>query len=104
MIMLRGEGAPSWTSVGGCALMMLPREPPTIPFSTEALKANFLRLQNEWETVQSSHDRNAIYQYLATVFELVVWWAKEDRAVNVLVGRCACEGILRLETRSRSPL
>src|ERR1700680_1709815 len=55
------------------------REPTTIPFSTEAMKANLLRLQNEWESVQASRDRNAIYQYLAAVFELVTWWAKEDR-------------------------
>ena len=33
---------------------MLGRERTTIPFSTEALKANLLRLQNEWETVQAS--------------------------------------------------
>src|ERR1700693_3736174 len=61
---------------------MLDREPTTIPFSTEAMKANLLRLQNEWESVQASRDRNAIYQYLAAVFELVTWWAKEGRAVN----------------------
>ena len=61
---------------------MLGREPTTIPFSTEALKANLLRLQNEWETVQASRDRDAIYQYLTAVFELVMWWAKEGRAVN----------------------
>ena len=58
------------------------REPITIPFSTEALKANLLRLQNEWETVQASRDRNAIYQYLAAVFEMVAWWAKEGKAVK----------------------
>jgi hypothetical protein len=28
---------------------MLGREPPIIPFSTEALRANLRRLQNEWE-------------------------------------------------------
>ena len=61
---------------------MLDREPPTIPFSTEALQANLLRLQNEWETVQASHYRNAIYQYLTAIFGVVVWWAKEDRAVT----------------------
>jgi hypothetical protein len=58
------------------------REPTTVPFSTEALKANLRRLQNEWETVQASRDRNAIYQYLAVVFELVTAWAKEGKAVN----------------------
>ena len=58
------------------------REPITIPFSTEALKANLLRLRNEWETVQASRDRDAIYQYLTAVFELVAWWAKEGKAVK----------------------
>ncbi len=58
------------------------REPTTIPFSTEALQANLLRLQNEWETVQASRDRNAIYQYLAAVFEIVMVWAKEGKAVK----------------------
>ena len=58
------------------------REPAAIPFSTEALKANLLRLQNEWATVQTSHDRDAIYGYLASVFELVMWWDQESKAVN----------------------
>ena len=57
-------------------------EPNAIPFSTEALKANLLQLQNEWETVQASRDRNAIYRYLSAVFELVTWWDREDRAVK----------------------
>jgi hypothetical protein len=60
---------------------MLCRDP-AIPFSTEALKANLLRLQNEWEMVQASRDRKAIYQYLAAVFEVVEWWAKEGKAVK----------------------
>ncbi len=58
------------------------REPTIIPFSTEALQATLLRLQNEWETVQASRDRAAIYGYLAAVFELVEWWDQEGRAVN----------------------
>ena len=41
-----------------------------------------LRLEDEWETVQASRDRDAIYQYLAAVFESVMAWAKEGRAVN----------------------
>ena len=58
------------------------REPNTISFSTEALLANFLRLQNEWEMVQASRDRAAIYGYLAAVFETVMVWAKEGKAVK----------------------
>jgi hypothetical protein len=60
----------------------LGREPITIPFSTEALKASLLRLRCEWEAGQASRDRNAIYQYLNSIFELVSWWAKEGKAVK----------------------
>ena len=58
------------------------RESAAIPFSTEALKANLLRLQTEWETVQTSRDRGAIYGYLSAIFELVEWWNVEGRAVK----------------------
>ena len=61
---------------------MLGREPTAIPFSAEAMRASLLRLEEEWETVQASRDRDAIYQYLTAVFELVAWWAKEGKAVN----------------------
>ena len=61
---------------------MFGREPTRIPFSTEALRASLLRLEEEWETVQASRDRDAIYQYLTAVFELVMAWTLEGRAVN----------------------
>jgi hypothetical protein len=57
-------------------------KPPTILFSSEALQANLLRLQNEWETAQTSRDRDAIYQYLNSIFELVSWWDLEGKAVK----------------------
>jgi hypothetical protein len=57
-------------------------EPTTIPFSTEAMKANLLRLQTEWEKFQSTHDRNAVYAYLNSVYELVEWWAEEGREIE----------------------
>jgi hypothetical protein len=46
------------------------------------LQANLLRLRNEWETVQASRDRNAIYQYLGAVFELVSWWEHDQREIK----------------------
>ena len=61
---------------------MLGREPPTILFSSEALQATLLRLQNEWETVQASRGRDAIYRYLVAVFEVVGWWDEEGKAVK----------------------
>ena len=35
-----------------------------------------------WEECQASRDRNAIYGYLSAVFDLVMWWAAEDRAIS----------------------
>ena len=35
-----------------------------------------------WKECQSSRDRNAIYGYLSAVFDLVMWWAAEDRAIS----------------------
>jgi hypothetical protein len=35
-----------------------------------------------WEECQASRDRNAIYGYLSAVFDLVMWWAAEGRAIS----------------------
>ena len=61
---------------------MLGREPTAISFSAEAMRANLLRLQNEWETYQTTRDRDAVYGYLSAVFETVMAWTLEGRAVN----------------------
>jgi hypothetical protein len=53
---------------------MLSRERTTIPFSTKALLANLLRLQDEWEAVQASR--------LSAIFETVTSWAKEGEAIK----------------------
>lgn len=79
---------------------MFGRELAIIRFSTEALKANLLRLENEWEMVQANHDRNA-YQYLAAVFELVIWWNQEGEAVNRAIGG---SGVWRPEDRAGEPV
>jgi len=74
----------------------------TIAFSTDAMRASLLRLENDWEIVQASRGRDAIYGYLSTVYELVEWWAQEGKQSNVLVGRCTCGGIRSLGSRSLS--
>ena len=61
---------------------MLSREPTAIPFSAEAMRASLLRMEGEWEMVQASHDRDAVYGYLSVVFETVMAWTLEGRAVN----------------------
>ena len=40
------------------------------------------RVRIAWEDCQASRDRNAIYGYLSAVFDLVMWWAAEDRAIS----------------------
>jgi hypothetical protein len=61
---------------------MLARPSINIGFSTEALKANLSRLENEWENYQNTRDRDGIYGYLTAVFELVSWWKHEQKAIE----------------------
>jgi hypothetical protein len=53
-----------------------------IPYSREALRQDLLRVRIAWEDCQISRARNAIYGYLSAVFDLVMWWAAEHRAVS----------------------
>jgi hypothetical protein len=39
-------------------------------------------VRNAWEDCQVCRDRNAIYSYLSAVFDLVIWWTAEDRAID----------------------
>jgi hypothetical protein len=43
------------------------------------LRQDLLRVRNAWEECQASRDRDAIYGYLTAVFDLVAWWAAENR-------------------------
>jgi hypothetical protein len=53
-----------------------------VPYTTQALRHDLLRVRIAWEQCQASRDRNAIYGYLSAVFDLVTWWAAEGRAVS----------------------
>jgi hypothetical protein len=53
-----------------------------VPYTTQALRQDLLRVRNAWEECQASRDRNAIYGYLSAVFDLVIWWGAEGRAVS----------------------
>jgi hypothetical protein len=53
-----------------------------VPYATLALRQDLLRVRNAWEGCQSSRARHAIYNYLTAVFDLVMWWAAENRAVS----------------------
>jgi hypothetical protein len=53
-----------------------------VPYTTQALREDLLRLRNAWEESQARRERDAIYTYLTAVFELVAWWMAENRALG----------------------
>jgi hypothetical protein len=53
-----------------------------VPYTTQALRQDLLRVRNAWEESQTSRDRDAIYGYLTAVFNLVAWWTAEHRALE----------------------
>jgi plasmid stabilization system protein ParE len=53
-----------------------------VPYTTQALRQDLLRLRNAWNECQARRDRDAIYGYLTAVFNLVAWWAVENRALE----------------------
>jgi hypothetical protein len=61
-----------------------PRPSPkeTIPYSSAAMRQDLERLRGIWEDAQSSRDRSAIYAYLTAVYNLVAWWAAENRDLD----------------------
>ena len=53
-----------------------------VPYTTQALRQDHLRVRNAWDECQASRERDAIYTYLTAVFELVAWWTAENHAVE----------------------
>jgi len=53
-----------------------------VPYTTQALRQDLLRVRSAWEDCQASRDRNAIYGYLSVGIDLVLWWAAEGRAIS----------------------
>jgi hypothetical protein len=53
-----------------------------VPYTTQALRQDLLRVRIAWDDSQATRDRNAIYGYLSAVFDLVMWWAAENRAID----------------------
>jgi hypothetical protein len=53
-----------------------------VPYTTQALRQDLLRVRSAWEECQASRKRDAIYRYLTAVFDLVAWWTAEGRALE----------------------
>src|SRR6266480_3643334 len=74
------EGIPSYFWLTSSRL----KEPiqDDVPYTAQALRQDLLRVRNAWDECQAKRDRDAIYSYLTAVFDLVAWWAAEDRALE----------------------
>jgi hypothetical protein len=53
-----------------------------VPYTTQALREDLLRVRTAWEDCQASRERDAIYSYLTAVFDLVAWWTAEKCALE----------------------
>ena len=53
-----------------------------LPYSNDALRCDLRRVHDAWRESQRHHDRFAIYKYLTAVFDLVMVWDAENRAVE----------------------
>jgi hypothetical protein len=51
-------------------------------YSNGALENELLRLKQAWERFQKDRDRDAVYDFLTEVFELVAWWHAEKKTVK----------------------
>jgi hypothetical protein len=51
-----------------------------VPYTSQALRQDLLRVRNAWEESQGCRRRDGIYVYLTAVFDLVGWWTAEKRA------------------------
>ena len=55
---------------------------PNLPYSGDALRCDLRRVHEAWRESRRRHDRISVYQYLGAVFDLVMVWEKENRAVE----------------------
>jgi hypothetical protein len=74
------EGMPSYFWLTSSRL----REPvqDNVPYTNEALRQDLRQVRNAWDECQAHRERDAIYSYLTAVFDLVAWWAAENRAID----------------------
>jgi xanthine/CO dehydrogenase XdhC/CoxF family maturation factor len=55
---------------------------PRLPYSNNALRCDLRRVHDAWRESRRQHNRFSVYQYLGTVFDLVMVWEKENRATD----------------------
>jgi hypothetical protein len=55
---------------------------PKPSYSNESLRCDLSRVHDVWRESRKQHDRFSIYEYLKVVFDLVMVWQTENRAVE----------------------
>jgi hypothetical protein len=58
------------------------RRQPLLSYSNDALSNDLIRVHEAWRESRRNHDRFAVYKYLSAVFNLVMVWQQENRAVD----------------------
>ena len=53
-----------------------------LPYPNDALRNDLIRVREIWRQSRRRHDRFSVYEYLAAVFDLVMVWQKENRAID----------------------
>lgn len=51
-----------------------------LPYNSEALRRDVMRVQSAWKKYQRSHRRSAIYKFLDAIFEIITIWEADGRA------------------------
>ena len=78
--MTKLEGMPSYFWLTSSRLKQPIQD--DVPYTSQALREDLLRVVNAWDECQAHRERDAIYSYLTAVFDLVAWWKAEDRAIS----------------------
>lgn len=58
------------------------RCPPQLSYFNKSLRCDLIRVHDIWCKSRRQHDRFSVYQYLTAVFDLVMVWQAENRAVE----------------------
>ena len=74
-----------------------------VPYTTQALRQDLLRVRNAWDECQANRNRDAIYGYLTAIFDLVAGGPLKIALCNELARLCAYGTSSNPITTNRSP-
>ena len=80
-------------SLLGLSLRRRDQSQPRLPYPRSSLKWDLIRVRDAWRESQRQHDRFSIYKYLTAVFDLVMVWQKENRAVKRVTQALQLKGL-----------